>query len=184
MEDRELIIKARTGDIESFSELVSRYQANVRSCLAVRLTNRHEAEDLAQEAFLVAFRKLNDFDEDKAFGPWIRTIAFNLLRNYWRKHKATSIGGAAELEILVDEKVALLYSEKNESDTLAALRHCVQKLDDNMKQLLQMHYHDGVSVNELTSMLDIKHSTMTMRLHRIRDGLRKCIKANMGNCHI
>ena len=91
MDDRDLIIRAQTGDLDAFSDLVKRYQGNVRACLLVRLHSKHEAEDLAQEAFITAFRKLDEFDEDKSFGPWIRTIAFNLLRNYWRKHKAIVI---------------------------------------------------------------------------------------------
>jgi len=180
--DNELIILSQRCDVDAFSELVKRYQGNVRACLAVRLNNRHEAEDIAQEAFLVAYRKINEFDADKPFGPWIRTIAFYLLRNHWRKHKATPVGGAEELEILIDEEIGLHYSEKNESDTLAALRICTKKLDDNMKQLLNLHYHEDLSVAELTKKLNMKHSTMTMRLHRMRDQLRRCIGEHAGSC--
>ena len=139
MDEHDLIIKAKNGDIDALSELVKQYQGNVRACLAVRLTNRHEAEDLAQEVFLVAFRKLNEFDADKPFGPWIRTIAFYLLRNFWRKHKPEPVGGAAELQILIDEEIGLHYSERNESDTLAALKICTKKLDDGLKQILHLH---------------------------------------------
>lgn len=176
MDDRDLIIAARTGDLDAFSELVKRYQGNVRACLAVRLYSKHEAEDLAQEAFIVAFRKLNEFDAEKAFGPWIRSIAFNLLRNYWRKHKAVPMGGAAELETLIDEEIGLQYSEKNESDTLVNLKRCIQKLDEPMRNLLNLRYHDGLSVGALTKKMKVQHSTMTMRLHRMRDLLRLCIE--------
>ena len=184
MDERDLIIKAQNGDIDAFSELVKQYQGNVRACLAVRLTNRHEAEDLAQEAFLVAFRKLNEFDADKPFGPWIRTIAFYLLRNFWRKHKPEPVGGAAELQLLVDEEIGLHYSERNESDTLAALKICTKKLDDGLKQIIHLHYHEELSVGELTTKLNTKHSTMTMKLHRMRDQLRKCISERVGSCSL
>lgn len=177
MDEQELIVKARAGDLDAFSELVKRYQGNVRACLAVRLYNKHEAEDLAQEAFMVAFRKLNEFEDNRAFGPWIRTIAFNLLRNYWRKHKAVPVGGAAELEMLVDEEIGLRYSEKNESDALAALKRCVHKLDAPMRNLLNLRYHEGLSVGDLTQRMNVRHSTMTMRLHRLRDQLRLCIES-------
>lgn len=175
MDDRELILKARTGDIDAFSELVERYQGNVRACLAVRLYGKHEAEDLAQEAFIVAFRKLDDFDEERAFGPWIRTIAFNLLRNYWRKHKAVPIGGTAELDTLVDEQIGLRYSTSHESDMLAALKHCTDKLDEPTRKLLKWRYYENLSIADLTRKMNIHHSTMTMRLHRMRDQLRQCI---------
>ena len=73
MTDTELIEAAQKGDNSAFSQLVENYQRNVRACLAVRLTNRFEVDDLAQEAFLVAYRKINEFDSSKAFGPWIRS---------------------------------------------------------------------------------------------------------------
>jgi len=175
MDDCELISTARTGDLEAFSELVKRYEGSVRACLAVRLHRKHEAEDLAQEAFIVAFRKLSDFDMERPFGPWIRTIAFNLLRNHWRKHRAIPLGGSEELEALVEEQIGLSFSEKNESGTLEALKHCIEQLDEPMRNLLELRYHQGYSVNEMTRKMNVQHSTMTMRLHRLRDQLRLCI---------
>jgi RNA polymerase sigma-70 factor (ECF subfamily) len=181
MDDQELIIRARAGDLDAFSELVKRYQGNVRACLAVRLYRKHEAEDLAQEAFVVAFRKLDQFDEDKPFGPWIRTISFNLLRNHWRKHRPVPMGTAEELESLVEEEIGLRYSEHNESDTLAILKRCIEKLDAPMQKLLNLRYHEGLSVGKITKTMNVNHSTMTMRLHRLRDQLRLCIEKDAGS---
>ena len=78
MNEIELIIRAQAGNIEAFSEIVKIYQGNVRACLVVRLNSRHEAEDLAQEAFVIAFKKLNGFEANRAFSPWIRSIALKL----------------------------------------------------------------------------------------------------------
>ncbi len=182
--DQELIVRARAGDLGAYSELVTRYQGNVRACLAVRLNGRHEVEDLAQEAFVTAFRKLDDFDAEKAFGPWIRSIAFNLLRNYWRKHRAEPVGGAEELELLIDEEVGLRYSEHHESDTLAALKLCIEKLTEPMRNLLNLRYHEGLSVGELRRRLKVQHSTLTMRLHRLREQLRLCIEGQAENYNL
>ena len=175
MDEKELIVKARGGDLDAFSELVRYHQASVRACLAVRLQSKHEAEDLAQEAFLVAYKKLSHFDLEQSFGPWIRAISFNLLRNYWRKHKPIPIGGSAELETLIDEQIGLRYSESSESLTLAALKRCIAKLDPPMRQLLSLRYREGQSISELTKRLNVRHSTVTMRLHRLRHQLRQCI---------
>lgn len=180
MTETELIAAAQTGDQQAFSVLVERYQRNVRACLAVRMNDRFEVDDLAQEAFLVAYRKINDFDSTKAFGPWIRSIAFYQLKNYWRKHKPDPVGGAAELQILIDEEIGLQYSDNNESDSLTALEFCTNKLNENLQSIVKLHYHDGLSVRELTEKLGVKHSAMTMRLHRIRDQLRQCINENLG----
>ena len=176
MLDSELILQAREGNLSAYSELVKRYQGSVRACLSVRLQNKHEAEDLAQEAFIIAFRKMDEFREEGAFGPWIRTIAFNLMRNYWRKHKATLVGGAAELDILVNEEIGLTYSSDNEQDRLEALQSCIQKLDSPLRELIIQRYYDDLPLSQLTKKLDLPHSTITMRLHRIREKLHQCIE--------
>ena len=155
--DQELIVASRAGDLDAFSELVMRYQSHVRACLVVRLDGRDEAEDLAQEAFVTAYRKLDEFDLDRAFGPWIRTIAFNRLRNYWRKHRAEPVGGNEELKLLVDEQIGLQYSEESESDALVALRQCLEKLPSATRELLDMRYGDGLTVGELSRRLGARH---------------------------
>ncbi|MGJ8657077.1 MAG: RNA polymerase sigma factor [Akkermansiaceae bacterium] len=178
--DTDLLIKAQEGSLDAFTEMVKRYQSNVRACLAVRLTDKHEAEDLAQEAFIIAFRKLSEFDADRAFGPWVRSIALNLLRNHWRKHKAACIGGAAELDVLVNEQIALNHSIDNESDRLEALKRCVTKLDEPMRKLLELRYYKCQTIGELKTELNVNHSTVTMRLYRLREILHKCILQQTG----
>ena len=179
-----LIKKAKKGDLKSFSELVKRYQGNVRACLIVRLSSKHEAEDLAQEAFIVAYKKLAEFENERAFGPWVRSIAFNLLRNHVRKHRAEGVGGVDELQILIDSKVEQLYPENHESDTMTALKRCLGLLDDEGRRVLKLHYHDELSVKELREKLGVKHSTLTMRLHRLRDQLKNCILERSGQCEL
>jgi RNA polymerase sigma-70 factor (ECF subfamily) len=182
MDEKSLISAACGGDLTAFSELVRRYQARVRASLAVRMSCKHDAEDLAQEAFVIAFRKLAEFDVEREFGPWVGSIAFNLLKNYLRKHKAEPVGGAAELELLMNQQLEIRVREAEESSKLKALRICMGKLSDDMKMLLQKHYHHGLSVAELTQEAGVKHSVMTMRLHRLRDQLRQCISEQEGSC--
>ena len=182
MDDKTLILAAQKGDLAAFSELVRRYQARVRAALAVRMRCPHEAEDLAQEAFVTAFRKLEAFDTARDFGPWVRSIALNLLKNYWRKHRAEPVGGSEELELLLNRRLELRGQEPDEPARLQALRVCLGKLSDEMKLLVRKHYHSGLSVAELTREAGVKHSVMTMRLHRLRDQLRRCISEQEGHC--
>jgi RNA polymerase sigma-70 factor (ECF subfamily) len=182
MDDRKFIEAAREGDLSAFSELVRRYQAKVRAALAVRMNCVHDAEDLAQDAFVIAFRKLAEFDVEQEFGPWVRSIAFNLLKNYWRKCKATPVGGVTELELLINHEIDQRHQVQSESEKMNALRYCITKLGDDLKELLHKHYHQGMSVAELTQEAGVKHSAMTMRLHRMRDQLRRCISEQEGSC--
>lgn len=180
MDEKQLVLASQEGDIEAFSALVKAYQANIRACLAVRLNSRFEADDLAQETFIVAFRKIHEFDSNRPLGPWLRSIAFNLLRNFWHKHKAEPVGHSEELSLLVDEHISLNYSERNELNTLNTLRECMNKLDDSMRKLVELRYHEDLPLADLARKLNINHSTLTMRLHRIRFSLKQCIEANLG----
>ena len=182
MDERALIEAALGGDLSAYSEIVRRHQAKVRSALAVRMNSVHDAEDLAQESFVIAFRKLSEFDPGREFGPWVRSIAFNLLRNYLRKHRAEPLGGSAELELLVNRQIDTTHTASGEPERLSALRYCMTKLSDDLKTLLHKHYFLGMSVTELTREAGVKHSAMTMRLHRMRDQLRQCISEQEGSC--
>lgn len=75
MDDTVLIEAARSGDLAAFSDLVRRHQALVRAALAVRMSCPHEAEDLAQEAFVTAFRKLEVFATGFFEAACVRTRA-------------------------------------------------------------------------------------------------------------
>lgn len=176
MNESQLIRSAQQGNLDAFSTLVNHYQGGVRACLLVRLSNRHEADDLAQEAFIVAYRKILSFDPDRAFGPWVRSIALNLLRNHLRKHRATPIGGAAELEILIDKHTEEEFPSDTDTDALAALKQCMAKLDTPLSRLLHRRYVDEEPVAELARTLGVPHSTITMRLHRLRQQLRICME--------
>src|SRR3989337_3808403 len=75
--DRLLVQRTRGGDVNAFGELVQRYQTSVFSVCYRLLGDSAEAEDLAQEAFLRAFRRLASFDVERPFGPWMRRGAAN-----------------------------------------------------------------------------------------------------------
>ncbi len=176
--EADLVIAARRGAWAAYAELVRRHQGSIRACLAVRLDQPHEAEDLAQETFVTAFRKLEEFDIERPFGPWLRSIAFNLLRNHWRKFRVSGIGGHEELEALVDQRIAVRPSDR-EGGELAALRDCLEQLDPSARTLIDRRYADDVSVRELARELGRNYSTMTMQLHRLREVLAMCVEGKL-----
>lgn len=175
-DDQQLIELTKAGEIEAYSILVQRYESSVRACLRVRLSNYHEAEDLAQETFMLAYKKINDFRLDGSLGAWLRGIAINLLRNHQRKHKALSVGGNNELELLINKQIEDNFETENESPLLINLKECLKKLDDKMNLLLTEHYILGHSLAELCRKYDDKHSTMTMRMYRLKQKIKNCVE--------
>jgi len=178
-DDLPLIESARAGCLASFGKLVSRYQGQIRGFLVLRMDVAHEAEDIAQDVFLIAHAKLADFDTAMPLGPWLRGIALNLLRNHQRKRRPFAVGGDAELASLIDPMVSECFSEQHEPGIFSVLEDCLEKLDPPSRRLLLRRYRDGAIVRDLTREMNLNHSTITMRLHRLRAALADCIRQNM-----
>lgn len=177
--EQELIRAAQRGSISAFSELVRRHQQAVRTCLAVRLSNPHEAEDLAQDVFVTAFERMAEFDVNRPLAPWLRGIAMNLLRNYLRKFRAEGVGGHEELGHLLDERVAAECNAERETALQAALLDCLDEIDGPSRELLRLRYADGVSVRDLSVRLHKGYSALTMQLHRLRSVMAVCVQGKV-----
>ncbi|AWB65723.1 hypothetical protein C2869_04390 [Saccharobesus litoralis] len=178
-QDYELIRLAQNGDVNAFSELVSKYEREIRISLATRLDSHHEAEDLAQETFIVAFRKIKDFVPERPIKYWFKAIALNLLNNHRRKSVPLAVGDAMDLESIIESKIEHKLEVQTESGLYAALTGCLDFLNDSLKKLVIQHYGEGYTIRDLAKMTDTKYSTLTMRLHRVRDKLRNCISDKM-----
>lgn len=178
-DEKRCIRAAQEGDAAAFAMLVGRHQRSVRACLVVRLQDPHEAEDLAQEVFVIAFRRLGEFDPERPLGPWLRRIALNRLRNHWRKFRPQAIGGNTELAELLDRQIAGECSEGREPLLHAALRDCLERLDGPARELLHRRYGDEESVRDLAEQLQRGYSALTMQLHRLREILAGCIGKKM-----
>ncbi|WP_185976811.1 RNA polymerase sigma factor [Catenovulum sediminis] len=174
-DDRKIITLAQCGDDSAFAEIIRRYASDVRAFLAIRMKLVSDADDLAQEAFIIAHRKLKEFDINRPIRPWLKGIALNQLKDYYRKlNTQVNLDISDFEEILIDE-IEHELKNNDENTMLDALEQCLQKVDGKYHQLIIQHYSEGYSVDELTKLHQVKHSAMTMRLHRIREKLRNCI---------
>lgn len=183
-DEKRWVLAARQGDAEAFSALVERHHRGVRACLVARMPDAHEAEDLAQEVFVTAFRKFDQFDPRRPLAPWLRSIALNLLRNHWRKFRARPIGGNAELASLLDQQMASAHGPEREPYLHAALRECLEGMDGPARELLHRRYGDEESVRELADRMQRGYSAVTMQLHRLRELLADCLGEKMRKIEI
>ncbi|WP_370980232.1 RNA polymerase sigma factor [Agaribacterium sp. ZY112] len=172
-----LITAARRGDSSAFTELVSLQQNKLRAFIAARTYLAHDVDDIAQESFVLAFNKLDELEDSASFSAWLCGIAHNLLRNHHRKQRRMEPSCPSRLEALIDEQEQELDERELESYHGTALRACLLKLSHEAQELIRMHYLQGWAVKELTEKLGVKHSTVTMRLHRARQWLKDCIKS-------
>ncbi|KMT66937.1 RNA polymerase sigma factor [Catenovulum maritimum] len=174
-DERKTIAKAQNGDNAAFAQIIMKYQDDVRAFLAVRMQHIIDADDLAQEAFIIAHRKLKDFDNSRAFSPWIKGIALNQLKDFYRRSNAHLNSDISDFEEILSDEIENKLSNQDENSMLVALEQCLEKVDDKFHKLIKQHYTEGYTVDELTKIHQVKHSAMTMRLHRIREKLRNCI---------
>jgi len=137
------------------------------------------ADDLAQASFVTAFKKIRHFSGEGNFEAWLRVIAHNHLRNYLRKKREKYIGGDLELqELLTTEGDSEeLYS----NTTLGALRECLEHVDGGSSKLLNDRYTLGKTVREMANEGGDNYSTLTMRIHRLRQSLAQCIEGKLAN---
>ena len=177
----DLLVKhAKAGDINSFSQLVERHQKQVYN-LAFRFTgNSEDAADLAQEAFIKAYRGLKTFREEAAFKTWIYHITSNVCKDFLRKTKSVTLvsieapiqteEGELEKQIADDSKSP---EEIYEGKELAIL---MQKLIDSLpidyREVILLREFQQLSYEEIAQVLDCSLGTVKSRLNRARRSLK------------
>ncbi|WP_017446625.1 RNA polymerase sigma factor [Gayadomonas joobiniege] len=176
-DDRAVIQAVLNGQLQAYSILVERHQSAVKSSLRLRLPIAAEAEDLTQEAFILAYNKLVEFDHSQSFAAWVRGIGLNLVKNHRRKQARVELESAHEweLEQLLTTELEHNFDFTTESNKLLALETCFEKLNEQSRELMSAHYQQGFSLVELGKKYQLRHSAMTMRMFRIREKLAQCI---------
>lgn len=178
----ELLRRVRTcgpGWVEAFGELVRRHEGWIRGFLRSRIRDWAAADDLAQDVFVTAFRRVKTFHSEASFESWLRGIAVNRLRNFMRKRREQCIGDSEELQTLIDRGAESYLADSGESLALDALKQCLGKIDGPSRDLLNERYITGRTVREISARSGRGYSALTMQLHRLRETLAACVQRHM-----
>lgn len=181
MDERALIIAAQQGNHEAFGELVRRYQAQLRGFAARDVQDSQDVYDIVQEAFLDALKHIRTFDTEREFCPWLRAICRNRILNYFRARKSRRTAAQA----LVDAAVEEIAATRDEPDDhavgrIAALKHCIGRLHEAQRSLIQFRYADGIAVKDIAERLGKSAASVTMQLQRIKAALLDCVQRQLG----
>ncbi|MGB2951848.1 MAG: bifunctional nuclease domain-containing protein [Gaiellaceae bacterium] len=171
-DDTALVAAARQGDRTAFGLLVERHKTRARAVAHGLLREREEAEDVVQEAILHAYLGLDGLREPDRFGSWLCGIALNLGRMRLRRARGrasveelsggTSLPGAATTP---PPEAAL--------EELEAVRTALAFLPAGQRQLVFMHYVEGLSCEEIAMLLGRSNGAVRVGLHRARSRLRE-----------
>ena len=179
MSEQELIQAARSGDQKAFAALVEANQAMVYS-LAYRMTgNSEDAADLAQEAFLNAWRGLARFQGQASFSTWLYRLTSNACIDFLRREKRRS---TLSLTLEADEEESRQTEVSDErwspealldrQESLQAVRRALGQLSDEHREVLLLRELEGLSYREIAQALGLEEGTVKSRIARARLALR------------
>lgn len=176
--DEELVARSRGGDLESFNQLVLRWERPIYA-LAYRVIGREEdARDVAQETFLRAFRALSGFKGQAKFSSWLYRITLNLCRDWIRRERRTPIAQMPEGLDLIEMAGEATPSESIE-DLVArkeigrAVARAMATLPEDQRTAIILKEYHGLTFQEIADLLDCPLSTVKTRLYQGLSVLRK-----------
>jgi RNA polymerase sigma-70 factor (ECF subfamily) len=174
--DGELIGRCRSGDVEAFGELVQRYQQAVFNVCFRMLEGRRDAEDLTQESFLRAYRKLKTFDAERPFGPWIRRLAANLCLNHLEKRRVTRMPLDDERDQAIES--ALPDPEKHHIrvESQRRVRAAIMELPPEYRAVIELRHYQAMNYAEIAKTLNIPVSDVKSYLYRARKRLAERLR--------
>ena len=176
--DEELVARSKTGDTESFNQLVKRWERPIFA-LAYRTLGREEdARDVTQETFLRAFRGLGGFKGDAKFSSWLYRIALNLCRDWMRKERRAPI-----LAVPEGVEVEQLVAEQGPSETVEDLAaraelgrevaKAMESLPAEQRQAIILKEYHGLTFQEIADLMRCPLSTVKTRVYQGLSTLRK-----------
>lgn len=167
--DEVLVVAAILGDVGAFGELVRRYRpAVVRTAQAV--VGRTDAEDVAQDALLLAYKALPSIEDPQRFAAWLTTITRHRALRF-RQQEARHRAGRIPLDDLLLEWLALPAPAPAEPET-ETLQQALDGLPADYALALRLHYLDEMPLKRIAAALDVPVSTVKWRLFRGRQLLR------------
>lgn len=179
--DEELVARSIGGDLDSFNQLVLRWERPIYA-LAYRVIGREEdARDVAQEAFLRAFRALGGFKGQAKFSSWLYRITLNLCRDWIRRERRTPIALAPEGVDLIELAGETAPSESiEELVSRRQLGRAVEKamalLPEEQRTAIILKEYHGLTFQEIADLLDCPLSTVKTRLYQGLSVLRRHLR--------
>lgn len=167
LEERALVLAAQAGDNTAFAGLVHRHQRRAYAVARAIVLSHDDAEDAVQEGFLHAFRALERFRPEQAFGAWLHRIVANAALDIARRRK---VRDADELP----ETLSSPHRDPAEAEELRTrLAHALGTLGERQRSVIVLHDVEGYKHAEIGALLGIPEGTARSDLHHARAHLRR-----------
>ena len=181
--DQELVRRVQAGDQTAFNLLVLKYQHRVLKLVGRFVNDAAEAEDVAQEAFLKAYRALASFRGDSAFYTWLYRIAINTAKNALVSQRRRPVDFDLDLQ---DPDQYARQAKLKEADTpegvlltdeiRAVVEEAMEQLPEDLRTAIVLRELEGLSYEEIAEAMDCPVGTVRSRIFRAREAIDKKLK--------
>ena len=169
IDEQKHITQILNGDTNAYRGLVDRYQTGLIIHCENILKNRHDGEDVAQEAFIKAYKNLNNFSKDKAqFSTWLYRIATNLCIDLLRKNKR-------QVHIKdIEERLEVVQFNHIQEEEIQHLRKVIQELEPpKYAEIIKAYFWEGKSYQEIAEKYETSTNTIGTWMSRAKVQLKE-----------
>lgn len=173
--DSEIITRVLRGEQQLYSELVRRYQ-NFVFTITLRYTkNREDAEEVAQDIFVKAYRSLADFRGDAKFSTWLYTIVSTSCITFLRKKRleTQSLDDERVFEVADSQDSGFRANQVEQKSKVQMVNQAIQLLSPDDAKLVTLFYKGEQSLEEIGQIMGLDPNTVKVRLHRARQRLKE-----------
>ena len=186
--DRQLVLRAQSGDKQAFELLVEKYQRKLARLLSRFIRDPAEVEDVTQEAFIKAYRALPAFRGDSAFYTWLYRIGINTAKNY-----LMAMGRRAPTSTEVEAEEAEGYEEGEQlrdintpesvllsNEIAETVNSTIEQLPEELRTAIQMREIEGMSYEDIAKVMDCPIGTVRSRIFRAREAIAERLRPLLG----
>ena len=187
--DVQLIRRILQGDQDAFSPLVKKYQKGVHALVWRKIGDFHIAQEITQDAFLNAYKKLGTLKDHTQFPGWLYVIAANLCFDWLRRNRlpmeSLDAGDANEVDkVSYSQYVAEKQATEADETRREVVKKLLQKLPESERTVMTLHYLGEMTIKAISEFLGVSPNTVKSRLRRARSRLKKeedVIQQNLGS---
>jgi len=186
--DLQLVRRVQHGDKRAFELLVAKYQRRISRLLSRMIRDPADIEDVAQEAFIKAYRALPNFRGESAFYTWLYRIAINTAKNYFaaQGRRAPTVV-ASEVEDQESGEDALRMSDTATPDSLyqskqvgLAVTRAIDQLPEDLRTAIVLRELEGLSYDEIAAAMNCPVGTVRSRIFRAREAIAQELRPLLG----
>ncbi|WP_416886254.1 RNA polymerase sigma factor RpoE [Marinospirillum sp.] len=180
--DQRLVERVQKGDKRAFDLLVKKYQHKIIALIGRYVQDSHEMQDVAQEAFIKAYRAIGSFRSESAFYTWMYRIAINTAKNHLvargRRPPGTDIDvDDAEVYALQMSDIATPEAQMMRDELEAKIFATLEKLPNDLRTAITLREFEGLSYEEIAEAMECPVGTVRSRIFRAREAIDVAIQS-------